>query len=82
MYLDFEIKFSMFWIFIWLIKPSLSSSIWLKLGILGAFMSGKWFSYWGAGVNGACGDGVPVGKNIIIKSFFKFVSKFMFENYT
>ena len=67
--------------FIWL-KPSLSSSIWLKLGILGAFMSGKWFSYWGAGVNGACGDGVPIGKNIIINSFFKFVSKFMLENYT
>ena len=45
-------------------------------------MSGKWFSYWGAGVNGACGDGVPVGKISLIILFFKFVSKFMFENYT
>ena len=62
--------------------PSLSSSIWLKLGILGAFMSGKWFSYWGAGVNGACGDGVPIGKNIIINLISQFVCKFMNENYT
>ena len=82
MYLYFEVKLLIFWIFIWLIKPSLSSSIWLKLGILGAFMSGKWFSYWGAGVNGACGDGVPIGKNIIIISFFKFFSKFINENHT
>ena len=45
-------------------------------------MSGKWFSYWGAGVNGACGDGVPIGKNITKNFISQFVSKFMNENYT